>query len=86
MRRQHARMLVATGIVTLVASVGTVSLASPGSGGVTTILASRAPLSDSVQVNDDRIKFQTKDQTDFLVQTITFQPNGFSGGTTTPAS
>ena len=79
MRRQHARMLVATGIVALVASVGTVSFASPGAGGVTTILASRAPLSDSVQVNDERIKFQTKDATDFLVQTITFQPNGFSG-------
>ena len=79
MRRNHARMLVAIGIVALVGSVGTVSLASPGFGGVTTILASRAPLSDSVQVNDERIKFQTKDATDFLVQTITFQPNGFSG-------
>jgi quercetin dioxygenase-like cupin family protein len=79
MKRNHTRMLVAIGIVAFVASVGTFALASPGSGGVTTILASRAPLSDSVQVNDEKIKFQTKDATDFLVQTITFQPNGFSG-------
>jgi quercetin dioxygenase-like cupin family protein len=72
-------MLFATGIVALVASAGMVSFASPGTGGVTTILASRASLSNGVQVNDDRIKFQTKDKTDFLVQTITFQPHGSSG-------
>ena len=79
MRHHRARTLIATGILALVASFTTVALASPGSGGVTTILASRAPLSDSVQVNDEKIKLQTKDATDFLVQTITFQPNGFSG-------
>jgi len=79
MRRHHTRMFVATGILAVVASFTTIAVASPGSGGVTTILASRAPLSDSVQVNDEKIKFQTKDATDFLVQTITFQPNGFSG-------
>jgi uncharacterized protein YndB with AHSA1/START domain len=30
-------------------------------------------------VNDDRIKFQTKDPTDVMMQTITFQPHGTSG-------
>jgi len=45
----------------------------------TTILGHRATLSDSVQVNQDRVKFQTKDPTDVLVQTISFQPGGTSG-------
>ena len=79
MKRNRTRVLVATGIVASAAAVATIALASPGSGTTTTILASRATLSDRVKVNDDRIKFQTKDPTNFLVQTITFQPHGFTG-------
>ncbi len=30
-------------------------------------------------MNQDRVKFQTKDPTDILVQTVTFNPHGSSG-------
>ncbi len=67
------------GITVVAGSGATIALASPGSGFTPTILAHRATLSDSVQVNDDRIKLQTKDPTDVQVQTITYAPHGFSG-------
>jgi quercetin dioxygenase-like cupin family protein len=57
----------------------TIVFANPGTAITTTILGHRATLTDSVQVNQDRVKFQTKDATDVLVQTITFQPQGSSG-------
>ena len=56
-----------------------IALASTGSGTSAEIIAHRATLSDSVQVNDDRIKFQTKDPTDFVVQRVTFLPHASSG-------
>ena len=66
--------------ITIIGGAGaTVALANPGIGAATTVLGHRATLSDSVQVNQDRVKFQTKDPTDVLVQTITFQPLGNSG-------
>jgi quercetin dioxygenase-like cupin family protein len=65
--------------VAFVGAVAAIALGSPGAGTTTTILGHRATLSESVQVNDDRIKFQTKDPTDFLVQTITFDPHGYTG-------
>lgn len=66
--------------ITIIGGAGaTVALANPGTGAVTTVLAHRATLSDSVRVNQDRIKLQTKDPTDVLVQTIIFQPRGNSG-------
>jgi quercetin dioxygenase-like cupin family protein len=43
------------------------------------VLAARARLSDSVVINQDRMKFQTKGPTDFQMQTITFSPGGDSG-------
>ena len=80
MRLIHGRALaILIGIGISAAAVAAIALGSPGSGSVTTVLGHRAALPNSVQVNDDRIKFQTKDPTDFLVQTITFQPHGFSG-------
>jgi len=60
-------------------SCGQTVIASSGSGTTTTVLGQRATLANSVQINDERIKFQTKDPTDVLVQTITFKPGGFSG-------
>jgi len=66
--------------ITVMAAAGTsIALANSGTLITTTILGHRATLSDSVQVNQDRIKFQTKDPTDVLVQTITFQSHGSSG-------
>jgi quercetin dioxygenase-like cupin family protein len=79
MKRHRTRILVATGIVASAIAVATVALASPGSGTSTTILAPRSTFSDSVQVNDDGIKFQTKGPTDFVTQEVTFLPHAFSG-------
>jgi quercetin dioxygenase-like cupin family protein len=72
--------VVAVGVFAAAAfSCGQAGLASSGSGTTTTILGHRATLSDSVQVNQDRVKFQTKDPTDMLVQTITFKPHAYTG-------
>jgi len=67
------------GITVIGAAGATVALANPGSLITTTVLGHRATLSDSVQVNEDRVKFQTKDPADVQMQTITFQPHGTSG-------
>ena len=67
------------GITVIAASGATIAFASTGSGFTSTILAHRATLSDSVKVNDDRVKLQTKGPTDVQVQTITYTPRGFSG-------
>jgi quercetin dioxygenase-like cupin family protein len=76
----YRKLVVAFGAITVIAAAGaTVALANPGTLITTTILGHRATLSDSVQVNQDRVKFQTKDPTDVLVQTITFLPQGTSG-------
>src|SRR6476659_4155342 len=74
------RLVLSLGIITaVVASGATLAVANPGTLITTTILGHRATLENSVQVNDDRIKLQTKDPTDVQVQTITFQPHGNSG-------
>lgn len=66
--------------ITIIGGLGaTVALANAGTGALTTVLGHRATLSEGVRVNQDGIKFQTKDSTDVLVQTITFQPRGSSG-------
>ena len=76
----YRKLVVAIGAITVIAAAGaTVALAYPGTLITTTVRGHRATLSDSVQVNQDRVKFQTKDPTDVLVQTITFQPQGTSG-------
>jgi Cupin domain len=76
----YRKLVVGLGAITVIAAAGaTIALANPGTSITTTILGHRATLADSVQVNQDRVKFQTKDSTDVLVQTITFQPGGTSG-------
>ena len=44
----------------------------------------RGTLTDDVKVNADRIKFQTKDATDVVVQTVTYAVGGNSGWHTHP--
>jgi len=66
------------GAVAVVAGATTIALANPGNT-VTTILGHRATMSGSVQVNDDRIKFQTKDAVDMITQKVTFPAGGTSG-------
>jgi quercetin dioxygenase-like cupin family protein len=60
-------------------AAATIAFATPALNAVTTVLGHRATLSTSVQVNADRVKFQTKDPTDMVVQQVTFQPQGNSG-------
>lgn len=76
--KQH-RKRVAVGLTALAAgSAAAIAIASPGTS-TSTILAPRSTLSDSVQVNQDRIKFQTKDPTDLVSQQVTFAPGAYSG-------
>jgi quercetin dioxygenase-like cupin family protein len=80
MMRNRTRVLVATGTTIFAAAVvAAVAFASAGSGTSTSILAPRSTLSDSVEVNQDRIKFQTKDPTDLVTQQVTFAPGAYSG-------
>lgn len=76
----YRKLIIGIGTLTVIAASGaTIALANSGTLTTTTILGHRATLSESVQVNQDRVKFETKDPTDVLVQTITFQPHGSSG-------
>ena len=78
--KPYRKLILVLGAITVVAATGaTIASANSGTLITTTILGHRATLSDSVQVNQDRVKFQTKDPTDVLVQTISFQPGGTSG-------
>jgi len=79
MTHHRRRVLAVIGLTSVVAVVATtIALASPGTS-TSQILASRSTLSDSVQVNQDRIKFQTKDPTDLVTQQVTFAPGAYSG-------
>ena len=78
-KRKHGLLFTAAGGVVVVGTLAAVALGSAGSGRVTTLLVAKADNNEPVQLNDDRIKFQTKGPTDVRVQTITFAPGGFSG-------
>jgi hypothetical protein len=79
MHRKHTRLLTAIVGIAVAGTFAAVVLGSPGSGRVTTLLVAKADNNEIVQLNDDRIKFQTKGPTDVRVQTITFAPGGYSG-------
>ena|SRR5579859_2049120 len=66
--RFAALTLAAVGVVTLVASIALGATIAPP-----------ATLSESVHVNRDGIKFQTKGPTDFTIGTLTFAPGTNSG-------
>src|SRR5262249_5846887 len=78
MNIKHRRSLTAAVAVAVVGTVAAVALGSPGSGRVTTLLVAQADNNQTIHLNSDRIKFQTKDPTDVRVQTITFAPGGYS--------
>jgi quercetin dioxygenase-like cupin family protein len=80
-RRRRPGRFGAVAALTLVtaAVIAPIALASPGSGASSQVLGHRAALSDSLHINVGAIKFQTKDPTDFQMQTITFLPAGQSG-------
>jgi quercetin dioxygenase-like cupin family protein len=76
--KRNRRLALASIVVAGAAAATTVALANPGNS-VTTILGHRATLTDSVEVNQDRIKFQTKDPVDLITQKVTFGPHATSG-------
>jgi quercetin dioxygenase-like cupin family protein len=77
--RHHRKRLAVAGLAALAAAAAAaIALASPGTT-TSTILAARSTLFESVQMNEDRIKFQTKDPTDLVAQQVTFAPGATSG-------
>jgi hypothetical protein len=78
-RRKHGRLLSAAVGLAVVGTFAAVALGSAGSGRVTTLLVTKADNNETIELNSDRIKFQTKGPTDVRVQTITFAPGGYSG-------
>ena len=69
---------VATAAVAAIGTFAAVALATLPSNSTTTVLAT-GNLDNSVQLNTDRIKFQTKDPTVVRVQKVVFGPGGSSG-------
>lgn len=67
--------VVALGAAALIAAP---ALASPGSGVTSTVLAT-GDLNETVNINHDRVKFQTKDPTDVRVQRLDFAAGAFTG-------
>jgi quercetin dioxygenase-like cupin family protein len=76
--KRNRRLAVASIVVAVSAAATAVALANPGNS-VTTIVGHRATLADRVEVNQDRIKFQTKDPVDMVTQKVTFAPHATSG-------
>ena len=79
MQRKHARLLTAIVGVAVVGTLAAVALGSAGGGNVITLLVAKADFNETVHLNSDRIKFQTKGPTDVRIRTITFAPGGYSG-------
>jgi quercetin dioxygenase-like cupin family protein len=75
MSKQFAAALTAVAASTLTG----VALATPGSGIAPTTHVDRATLAQSVQLNSNRIKFQTKDPVDVRVQTLRMAPGATTG-------
>jgi len=82
MRKRKAIVVAAIGVAAA-GIFGVTALATQGSG-VTPSDTAKGTLAGHVQVNADRIKFQTKGETDIVVQTITYARGGFSGWHTHP--
>jgi len=74
-----APVLAIAGVLAVVA----IAMASPPSGQHPSTVVG-GTLSDPLHINTDRIKFQTKDPTDFAEFTVTYDPAGYSGWHTHP--
>jgi hypothetical protein len=75
-RKKWAAATVGVAVIATVAAA--VALGSPGSGNTITTLVT-ANFDQTVHLNSDRVKFQTKDATDVRIQKIVFAPGGYSG-------
>ncbi len=64
--------------VVVIGTLAAVALGEPGSGVTPTNLVT-ANFNQTVHLNSDRVKFQTKDLTDVRIQKLVFAPNSRSG-------
>lgn len=78
MKLKRTHVLAAIVAVAMVGTLAAVALGSPSSGFAAENLVT-ANLDNAVNLNSDRVKFQTKDPTDVRVQKIVISPGGFSG-------
>jgi hypothetical protein len=77
--RSTKKLTAATvGVAVLGTLAAAVVLASPGSGVTITTLVT-ANFDNTVHLNSDRVKFQTKDPTDIRIQKLVFGAGSFSG-------
>ena len=76
--RSRKKWGVAIAGVVVIGSFVAVALGSSGAGFTPTTLVT-GTLNNAVEVNHDRVKFQTKDPTDVRVQKIVFAAGGYSG-------
>jgi hypothetical protein len=76
--RSRKKWIAATLGVAVIGTLATVAFALPGSGITSTNLVT-ANFDNSVHLNSDRVKFQTKDATDVRVQRLVFAAGAYSG-------
>ena len=76
--RSKKKWAAATFGVAVIGTLAAVALGSPGSGVTPTNLVT-ANFDHTVHLNSDRVKFQTKDQTDVRIQKLVFGANSYSG-------
>ena len=83
MNKRKSILIAAIGLAG-VAIFSVTALATAGAGFVGTTPVRGTLAVHDVHLNADRIKFQTKGETDVVVQTTTYAPGGFSGWHTHP--
>ena len=76
--RAKKRWVLVTLALVVAGAAATVALAPPGFG-ITTTTFVTADFPNSVQVNSDRVKFQTKDPTTVRVQQLVWAAGAYSG-------
>jgi quercetin dioxygenase-like cupin family protein len=78
LRSKKKKWVAATFGVAVIGTFVAVALGSPPFGFTPTTLVT-ADFDETVHLNSDRVKFQTKDPTDVRVQKIVIDPGGYSG-------
>ena len=76
--RAKKRWVLVTLALVVAGAAATVALATPGFG-ITTTTFVTADFPNSVQINSDRVKFQTKDPTTVRVQQLVWAAGAYSG-------
>jgi hypothetical protein len=78
MKLDHKHIVAATVAGLVITMLGSAALGSPPSGFTPTNLV-RADFDETVHLNSDRVKLETKEPTDVLIQKIVTDPGGDSG-------